>query len=136
MDTVVKIENMGVFSTMAKKIKNLQLLGLIFIGSSAAGWYGYYLPKADSFMIHWLIMLVAGCVIYGYKNNILFKMLGNESVPIILSDIIISAACWLIPKIELPHGLSIVIMIVVVAIIQSTILWRYTLPKINTSKNG
>jgi len=126
----------GVFNTVAKKIKNLQLWGLIFIASSAAGWYGYYLPRDDSFMIHWLIMLVAGCIIYGYKNNILFKMLGDKSVPIILSDIIISAACWLIPKVELPRGLSIVIMIVAVAIIQSIILWHYTLPKINTNKNG
>lgn len=120
---------------MSKKIKHLQLRGLFFIASSAAGWYGYYLPKQDSLMIHWIILLVVGSLIYGYKNNILYKFIGKKAVFTIISDIFISILCWLLPKIKIQYGLSIIMMIIVVVILQFLVLKFYTIPVIEEQTN-
>lgn len=74
----------------------------------SAGYYGYYL-KTRSFLAIWCLLFIAGILIIAYANNKYYKL--KKSKKVFLDSLFIIGIC-LIPIIPVPHGLSILFMII------------------------
>lgn len=78
----------------------------LLLMTASAGYYGYYVDRADAMIIQWILLGAAGAALLCCKN---FRVRRWRCMA---CDLINCLCMALIPRIPLPHGLSILAMAV------------------------
>ncbi|MTI96002.1 MAG: hypothetical protein FH749_11050 [Firmicutes bacterium] len=90
-------------------LTNLSLIGYVGLLVSIAGFYGYYLPHDDAFLLPWLLIALFSSALLGYKNYKVYQ--ATKSKLFLLDPIFTLVFLYLPSVISLPRGLSILLPI-------------------------
>lgn len=107
-----------------KKLKKLQLLSFAFIAFASVNFYGVYYGNPEAQMFIWMIALLIGCVIGGYKNHMMNSARLPNAGKFMIWDLSMGALIWIVPMIYLKTGFSLVAMYVICILIELLIVQR------------
>lgn len=88
----------------------LSFLSRVGITVALTGYYGYYLPKEDAQLIHWILLFLSSCGLLFYYNKEYYNAKGANK-RLRLLDLALVLVVVLIPRIlRLNLGWNILIM--------------------------
>lgn len=106
----VNNKNVKYFKSYEDKMRVLSYLSRLGVIIALTGYYGYYLPKQDAPLIHWIILFLASCGLLFYCNKEYYNV-KNANKRLRLWDLALVFVVVLIPRIlKLTVGWNIFIM--------------------------